>query len=142
MQRWNILLTKPSVLSCLGDPQAHLCTFRSPRGFRLRLLTAFHEAIPSELLFPERSASFDGQEPDLTGNPGLSTRYIFNQNLPDYYGKSHVKIAIMIIQIDRTGRIVIPKPIRDELQLTAGTELHMECTEGRIILQAFHTPPN
>ncbi len=72
------LLTKPSVLSCLGDPQAHRCTLRSPRDFRLTLLAAFHEAIPSELLFPERPASFNGGGPGPNQQPGLPARCGFN----------------------------------------------------------------
>jgi AbrB family looped-hinge helix DNA binding protein len=35
----------------------------------------------------------------------------------------------MDVQIDKFGRIVIPKPVRDTLGLEAGTTLHLETTE-------------
>ncbi|MCC5951583.1 MAG: AbrB/MazE/SpoVT family DNA-binding domain-containing protein [Acidimicrobiia bacterium] len=38
----------------------------------------------------------------------------------------------MMVSIDKAGRIVIPKPVRDRLDLTAGTELALE-VEGETI---------
>jgi AbrB family looped-hinge helix DNA binding protein len=34
--------------------------------------------------------------------------------------------------IDRAGRIVIPKPLRDELGLVEGTEVEVSAWEGRL----------
>ena len=34
--------------------------------------------------------------------------------------------------IDAAGRIVIPKPLRDELGLTGGTELDLEAVDGHL----------
>ncbi len=36
----------------------------------------------------------------------------------------------MDVSIDKFGRIVIPKPVRDALGLEAGAKLHLETTEG------------
>lgn len=35
----------------------------------------------------------------------------------------------MDVTLDKFGRIVIPKPVRDALGLEAGTKLHLETTE-------------
>jgi len=37
--------------------------------------------------------------------------------------------------IDKAGRIVLPKPVRDELQLSPGDAVELECSEERIILR-------
>ncbi len=34
--------------------------------------------------------------------------------------------------IDRAGRIVVPKPLRDLLGFSAGTELEVEAVDGRL----------
>lgn len=34
--------------------------------------------------------------------------------------------------IDRAGRIVVPKPLRDQLGFAAGTELELEAIDGRL----------
>lgn len=51
----------------------------------------------------------------------------------------------MEVTIDKYGRIVIPKPVRDALGLNAGTTLHLEMTddaEGReISLRPEHEEP-
>jgi len=39
------------------------------------------------------------------------------------------------LTIDRAGRLVLPKPVRDELQLAAGDSLELESSEDRIILR-------
>jgi len=39
-----------------------------------------------------------------------------------------------ILMIDRTGRIVVPKELREELHLTAGTRLSVERQGDRLVL--------
>lgn len=34
--------------------------------------------------------------------------------------------------IDAAGRLVVPKPLRNELGFTAGTELELEAVDGRL----------
>jgi len=41
----------------------------------------------------------------------------------------HLSQSTMDVTVDKFGRIVIPKPVRDWLGLKAGTELHLEVTE-------------
>jgi len=43
--------------------------------------------------------------------------------------------------LDRFGRVVIPKPVRDELHLTAGTALSVEERNGEIILKPTWEEP-
>jgi AbrB family looped-hinge helix DNA binding protein len=44
----------------------------------------------------------------------------------------------MVTTIDKAGRIVVPKPLRDELGLYAGQELEISAVDGRIEIE---TPP-
>ncbi|HLZ41109.1 MAG TPA: AbrB/MazE/SpoVT family DNA-binding domain-containing protein [Candidatus Sulfotelmatobacter sp.] len=39
------------------------------------------------------------------------------------------------LTVDKAGRIVLPKPVREELQLSAGDALELETTEDRIVLR-------
>lgn len=39
------------------------------------------------------------------------------------------------VSIDKAGRIVLPKAVREELQLTPGTNLELELSEDRISLR-------
>jgi AbrB family looped-hinge helix DNA binding protein len=39
------------------------------------------------------------------------------------------------LTIDRAGRLVLPKPVRDELQLSAGDSLELESSEDQIVLR-------
>jgi AbrB family looped-hinge helix DNA binding protein len=39
------------------------------------------------------------------------------------------------LTIDKVGRIVLPKPVRDKLQLAAGDELELESLDDRITLR-------
>jgi len=39
------------------------------------------------------------------------------------------------LTIDRAGRLVLPKPVRDELQLVAGDSLELESSEEQIVLR-------
>jgi len=42
--------------------------------------------------------------------------------------------------IDAAGRIVVPKPVRDDLGLTAGTELELSVVDRRIEIDVPATP--
>jgi AbrB family looped-hinge helix DNA binding protein len=44
-------------------------------------------------------------------------------------------IAITAVTIDKAGRIVQPKPIREELRLSPGDALEMDSSEKRVILR-------
>jgi len=39
------------------------------------------------------------------------------------------------LTIDRAGRLVLPKPVREELQLSAGDSLELESSEDQIVLR-------
>jgi len=49
--------------------------------------------------------------------------------------------VIMQMIIDKFGRVVIPKALRDGLQLTSGTVLEVEEKAGKLILQPFQEQP-
>lgn len=42
--------------------------------------------------------------------------------------------------IDRAGRIVVPRKLREELGLTGGTRLEIRIREGRLEIEAAPTP--
>jgi AbrB family looped-hinge helix DNA binding protein len=52
-------------------------------------------------------------------------------------GNHHGKINAMMttLTIDGAGRLVLPKPVREELQLSAGDSLELETSENEIILR-------
>jgi AbrB family looped-hinge helix DNA binding protein len=50
-----------------------------------------------------------------------------------HYGK--VNAMMTTLTIDRAGRLVLPKPVREELQLAAGDSLELESSEDQIILR-------
>jgi AbrB family looped-hinge helix DNA binding protein len=39
------------------------------------------------------------------------------------------------LTVDKAGRVVLPKPVRDKLQLQAGDSLELEASEGQIVLR-------
>ena len=39
------------------------------------------------------------------------------------------------LTVDKAGRVVLPKPVRDELQLSAGDSLELETSEDQIVLR-------
>jgi AbrB family looped-hinge helix DNA binding protein len=41
----------------------------------------------------------------------------------------------MKARIDKAGRVVLPKPIRDELGLLAGTDIEVHVEDGRAIIE-------
>jgi len=42
---------------------------------------------------------------------------------------------VTTITIDKAGRVVLPKPVRDELQLGPGDSIELESSEDRVILR-------
>jgi AbrB family looped-hinge helix DNA binding protein len=42
--------------------------------------------------------------------------------------------------IDASGRVVVPKPLRDELGLRGGTSLEIRANAGRIEIEPLPTP--
>lgn len=40
-----------------------------------------------------------------------------------------------ILTIDKAGRVVLPKPVRDQLQLSAGDSLVLDSADDRIMLR-------
>lgn len=57
--------------------------------------------------------------------------------MPIYNGKWHNKMASIktTLTLDKAGRVVLPKPVRDEMQLRAGDSLELESSEDRIVLR-------
>jgi AbrB family looped-hinge helix DNA binding protein len=53
-----------------------------------------------------------------------------NWFLPPYNGIMTAKLTV-----DKAGRIVLPKPLRDRLQLSPGDTLHLETEGERITLR-------
>ena len=47
----------------------------------------------------------------------------------------HIGIMATIVTIDKYGRVVIPKEVRDELRLEAGDSLALESEGERVTLQ-------
>ena len=39
------------------------------------------------------------------------------------------------LTVDKAGRVVLPKPVRDKLHLSAGDSLELESSEGQIVLR-------
>jgi AbrB family looped-hinge helix DNA binding protein len=46
------------------------------------------------------------------------------------------------ITLDKAGRVVLPKPLRDEMQLSAGDILDLESEGERITLRPIRPKPN
>jgi AbrB family looped-hinge helix DNA binding protein len=47
-----------------------------------------------------------------------------------------------IVEIDKAGRIVVPKKLRDELHLTPGTRLRIERAGGQLVLEQDYPEPH
>lgn len=50
-------------------------------------------------------------------------------------------VEAMRATIDRTGRVVIPKPLRDVLGLSPDTPLEIQLVDDHLELSAIHEPP-
>jgi AbrB family looped-hinge helix DNA binding protein len=48
----------------------------------------------------------------------------------------------MTLKIDKAGRVVLPKPMRDRLGLRAGSDLEIEETAEGIVLKPAARPPS
>jgi AbrB family looped-hinge helix DNA binding protein len=46
----------------------------------------------------------------------------------------------MHVTLDKYGRIVVPKPVRDQLGMGEGTDLKVEVEEGRLVLRPVSEP--
>jgi AbrB family looped-hinge helix DNA binding protein len=46
----------------------------------------------------------------------------------------------MNVSIDSAGRVVVPKPLRDELGLSPGTPLEIDVVDGHLELSTLHEP--
>lgn len=44
-------------------------------------------------------------------------------------------IMVTTLTVDKAGRVVLPKPVRDELQLSPGDSLELQSSEQEIILR-------
>jgi AbrB family looped-hinge helix DNA binding protein len=57
--------------------------------------------------------------------------------LPFTDAKWHCTMSPMtnLLTVDKAGRVVLPKPVRDELQLSAGDSLELESSEDQIVLR-------
>jgi AbrB family looped-hinge helix DNA binding protein len=67
----------------------------------------------------------------------LAVRPIFLFRGPFALGKYQGKMVAMKakLTVDKVGRIVLPKPIRDKLQLAPGDQLELESLDDRITLR-------
>ena len=67
---------------------------------------------------------------------------IENCQLPCYIGKKGDPMEIKETIVDRFGRIVIPKKIRDDFNLEAGTQIRFEESEQGIVLKPVRGEAN
>jgi AbrB family looped-hinge helix DNA binding protein len=47
---------------------------------------------------------------------------------------------VTTLTIDKAGRVVLPKPVREELELRAGDSLELESSEEGIVLRPARAP--
>jgi AbrB family looped-hinge helix DNA binding protein len=68
--------------------------------------------------------------PEVSCNPNI-------EELAFHNAKCHYIMAYMTttLTLDKAGRVVLPKPVRDEMQLRAGDSLELESSEDRIVLR-------
>ena len=48
---------------------------------------------------------------------------------------------VATLKMDKAGRIVLPKPVRDELELKAGDSLELDSSEDQIVLRPVRRTP-
>jgi AbrB family looped-hinge helix DNA binding protein len=48
---------------------------------------------------------------------------------------SYNAIMVTRLTLDKAGRVVLPKPVRDELQLAPGDSLELESSEEQVVLR-------
>jgi AbrB family looped-hinge helix DNA binding protein len=53
----------------------------------------------------------------------------------------YVIVDGMTLRIDKAGRVILPKPVRDRLGLHAGSDLEMQETSDGVILKAVENRP-
>lgn len=54
---------------------------------------------------------------------------------PAQNGIANGNIDAMITTIDKAGRLVIPKPLRDAMGLKPGSKIDLAFTDGRIVIE-------
>jgi AbrB family looped-hinge helix DNA binding protein len=69
-------------------------------------------------------------EPELSDDNSTRLNGIDNWFLP-----FHNAIVAAKLTLDKAGRVVLPKPLRDRLQLAPGDTLHLEAEGDRITLR-------
>jgi AbrB family looped-hinge helix DNA binding protein len=47
----------------------------------------------------------------------------------------------MTLKIDKAGRVILPKPVRDRLGLRAGSDIEVEETADGVVLKPAHRKP-
>lgn len=60
---------------------------------------------------------------------------VLNLLLNKWHMLWHNAIMNTTLTVDKAGRVVLPKPVRDEMQLRAGDSLELESSEDRIVLR-------
>jgi AbrB family looped-hinge helix DNA binding protein len=50
-------------------------------------------------------------------------------------------LGAMRVSIDRAGRVVVPKPLREQLGLSPDTPLEIEAVDGHLELHTHHEQP-
>jgi AbrB family looped-hinge helix DNA binding protein len=71
-------------------------------------------------------------------NPnGIRNGILYGITIGIYHGTPNGTILIMVttLTVDKAGRVVLPKPVREELQLAPGDSLELESSEDRIVLR-------
>jgi AbrB family looped-hinge helix DNA binding protein len=48
----------------------------------------------------------------------------------------------MTLKIDKAGRVILPKPVRDRLGLRAGSDLEIQEIQGGVLLKPSHRRPS
>jgi AbrB family looped-hinge helix DNA binding protein len=82
----------------------------------------------------------DAVEEKTSKNCSTARRTEFSHSMPFTNGIFHRKMASMkAISLDKAGRVVLPKELRDRLRLEAGDELLVEEADQQIVLRPVRT---